>query len=138
MSGTALGSVQDAIHDRLTGDVTLAALIPGGVRDHAPKGTAYPYIAIGDATERPFRTFGRGGHEAVFTLDVWGEKRGFKDLQAIVDRATTILEATPLVVAGHAFVYCNFEDAIQLRDPVDDEHERRHIVARYRVITQDT
>jgi hypothetical protein len=140
MSGSAMSPVQAAIYARLTGDATLMntlLLNGGGVKDHVPAGTPFPYINIGEMVETPFRTFGRNGHETVPTLHIWGSVLGYKPLQAILDRVNTLLEGTPLTVSGHQTVYVNFEDAQALPDFADDESELRHIVAHYRIVTQD-
>lgn len=138
MSGSAMWSVQTAIYGRLTGDSTLMALLPGGVNDHLPTPTAFPYIVLGEMIETPFRTFGKNGHETVPTLRIWGDALGYKKIKDIYDRVTTLLEGTPLTVAGHGTVLVNFEDAQAVPDFADDNTELRQIVAHYRIITQDS
>ena len=132
-----MGPVQTAIYGRLTGDATLMALLPGGVKDHVPAGTPFPYVQIGEMVEGPFRAFARNGHDTVPTIRIWGAALGYKGLQAIYDRITTLLEGTPLTVAGHSAVMVWFEDAQSVPDFADDDTELRQIIAHYRVVTQD-
>jgi hypothetical protein len=141
MSGSAMSPVQAAIYTRLTTDATLmnTLLLGGsGVKDHVPAGSPMPYINIGEMVETPFPTMGRRGHQDVATLHIWGSALGFKPLQAILDRVNTLLDDFALVVSGHQTVRLAFEDAQALPDFADDESELRHIVAHYRVTTQDT
>lgn len=138
MSGSLMGPLQAAMYARLTGDATLMALLPGGVKDHVPANTPFPYIAIGEAVETPHRTMGKNGHEDVPTLRIWGSQLGYKNLQAILDRATTVLEGTPLTISGHSSVLLWYEDAQSVPDFADDDTELRQIIAHYRVVALDS
>ena len=132
-----MGPVHAAIYGRLTGDATLMTLLPGAVRDHVPANNPFEYIAIGEMIETPFRTLGRNGHDDMVTLRIWSDKQGYKTAQSILDRATTLLEGTPLTVTGHPTVMVWFEDAQSVPDLADDETELRQIIAHYRVVSQD-
>jgi hypothetical protein len=136
-----MSPVQAAIYTRLTTDATLMnTLLAGGsgVKDHVPAGSPFPYIQIGEMVETPFRTFTKQGHNTVPTLHIWGSALGFKKLQDILDRVNTLLDNYAITVSGHSTVSLLFEDAQALPDFADDESELRHIVAHYRLITQDS
>lgn len=134
MSGSALSRVQTAIYALLTGNGPFMAAAGSGVFDYVPDKEAFPYVTLGDATEIPFLVFGNNGHEQTLTLHIWSQARGFLECFGILDAMTTLLEATPLVVSGHATVLLNFDNATSLRDP---DGLTRHVAARYRIIVQD-
>jgi hypothetical protein len=138
MSGSGLWSIQKAVYTKLTGDATLMALVTG-VYDTAPDNARYPFIDIGDATEQPFRTFGRGGHETtinihIYTQDQVGGTAGFKPGMTILDRVSTLLDGQTLTVENHDTVLGNAEFVETLRE---SDGVTRHVIARFRLIIQD-
>ena len=135
MSGSGLLPVQEAVYALLTGDATLTAKVTG-VFDTVPDGQSAPYITIGDATELPFDTFGKDGHDQTLTIHIWSTStEGYSEAYDILDTLTTLLEDTALVVAGHQTVMVNSVDVNSFRE--DDQRRTRHVAARFRVIVQD-
>lgn len=129
---TALGPVQAAIYDVLSGDATLGALI-NGVFDDVPEGTAYPYVVIGEALGIPDNSHDRFGRETTETLHVWSDHRGFSQLSVIAARVVALLDHQPLTIAGHHHVVTRYEFGQQLKDP---DPSLRHTVLRFRVVTE--
>lgn len=138
MSGSAMDALHTAIYNRLTGDATLMAMIPSGVKDHVPANTPFPYIVLGEMVETPHRAFAKNGHEVVPTVRIWGSIKSYKPLQAIYDRVTTLLEGATLTLAGHSTVLLWFEDAQSVPDFADDDTELRQIIAHFRVVALDS
>lgn len=137
MSGTALWSGQSAIADRVKTDTG-----PGGVMgkvtgffDYVPDAKTFPYISIGEATESPNLTFGKNGHDNVFTVHIWSQKKGYKECYDILNALVLRLDGFEIVVSGHATVSLDYEGAEAMRDP---DGKTRHVAARFRLVTEDT
>lgn len=149
MSGSALDVVADAIVARLRADGGaggVATLATGGIHDEVPEGTEGEYVVVGGGdTERPFRTFDRNGHDATILLDVVSKPalnsasvvRGFKKARSLMSRIVTVIEATPLVVSGHATVMAQLDES-GVTTFTEPEGDVRRVVGRFRIITQDS
>lgn len=134
---TPVLEIQGAIYERLTTDVTLMALI-SGVFDWVPEGSAYPYIAIGEAMETPENSHGSFGRETLSMLHIWTRQRGYADGIEIADRVNSLLDhchatGNPLVLPNHDVISVRFEF---LQTLPDEDPEIRHIVLHYRICTE--
>jgi hypothetical protein len=128
--------VQQAIHDRLTGNAALMATI-SGVFDYVPEDVAYPYVVIGEATETPDNSHDRFGRQTVITLHVWSQYRGHAQGLAIAAKVTALLDHQPLTITGLHHVVTRFEFSQTLTDP-EPPGDIRHVVLRYMVVTEQT
>lgn len=100
MSGDAATALREAVHARLAGDAALAALLGGGgVHDTAPRGAAFPWIAVGAWRMRPLSEGGLCEHR--FDLAVRSRAAGRKEAEAIAARIEALLDDAALVPAGH-------------------------------------
>lgn len=134
-----MGSIQKAIYARLSADATLTSLGVLGVFDAVPHKQATPYIVIGDGTEIPFDTFGKGGHDdtvAIYTYTGGDESaEGFKPGLDIASRIATLLEDTALTIESHGTsVMCDCEFTQTLRE---EDGVERQVLQRFRVVCQD-
>lgn len=134
MSGTALWYGQKAIAARLKSDTAGVMAKVLGVFDYVPDAQKYPYVTLGEGTETPFLTFGRNGHEGVFTLHIWSQKKGYAECYDILNAVVARLDGFALVVEGHDTVLLNYESAESMRDP---DGITRHVAARFRLVTED-
>ncbi|HVK21370.1 MAG TPA: DUF3168 domain-containing protein [Actinokineospora sp.] len=126
---TAALPLQAAIHDRLTGDPDLMALV-ADVVDEVPEKQHYPYVQLGDVTEIPDDTHDRPGVEATITLHIWSRYRGWKQALVILGHLDRILHRRPLDVDGFAVRSVVREWHKTTRDP---DPTIRHIPVRFRV-----
>lgn len=133
---TSLWPVQTAVRAKLKADATLTALITN-VYDYVPEAAAYPYIVIGEALETPALAHDRFGRHTVPTLHVWDQYQGFKRVLEIGARVNALLDHQPLTITGLAHVVTRFEFSQTLTDP-DGDGDIRHLVLRYRVVTEQT
>jgi Protein of unknown function (DUF3168) len=129
---SSLLPIQQAIYNRLTGDSVLMAKVTG-VFDYVSDNQAFPYITIGEATSNPFRTFSRFGEEVTVTLHIWSRYDGSKEALEILNEMNRLLADQDLAVTGYDTVACFYEFSETLRDP---DGITRHLVVRYRIITQ--
>ena len=129
-----MAPVQAAVLQLLTADATLDALITG-VYDYLPEETPFPYVMVGEATESPVNAHDRYGRHTVVTLHVWSQYRGYAQALRIGGRVTALLDHQPLTVAGLDHVVTRYEFSQTLTDP-EAPGNIRHVVLRYRVVTQ--
>jgi hypothetical protein len=131
--GSPAKGIHTALYARLTGDVTLMALV-AGIFDHVPDGQAYPYVTIRGGSEVPDDTHTDDGRETVPLLTVWSQYRGSKQLYEIGDRIVTLLHDYPLEVTGWRTVRLSLD---LMESPLDDpDGVTRSLPIHFRVLTQ--
>ncbi|MFD6421707.1 DUF3168 domain-containing protein [Streptomyces sp. NPDC060198] len=126
--------IQRAVYAVLTGDEPLGALI-AGVYDYLPETADYPFVVIGEAIETPDNSHDRYGRQTVITLHVWTQARGHTEGLTVAARVTALLDHRPLVLDGLDHVSTRHEYSQTLTDP-EPPGNIRHVVLRYRVITE--
>jgi hypothetical protein len=101
--------IQTALHQRLTQDAALAALVKG-IHDEIPQalteeeipGDEYlPCIVWGDDKMQAYDTDGYLGYELYFNLHTWSKYKGRKELIAIHQRIKDLLHRYEFPIAGH-------------------------------------
>jgi hypothetical protein len=131
---SSLKAVQDAIFGVLHGDATLLALAP--VYNDVPDGTAYPYVEIGTATERPWHTLGGAtsgiGWNATVTVHIWSRYQGDLEALNILTRVTALLNFATLAVTGFTTALCEADQVKVLVEQVE-KVETRHVAAIFRI-----
>lgn len=86
MSADSSLDVQTGLLSKLSGASALTGLLAagaGGIYDHVPAGSAYPYVVIGMAVSRPLDTQGTTACDVTATIDVYSRAPDFKNLKAI-------------------------------------------------------
>lgn len=146
MSATAIPQLQTAMYAALTAAGTVTSKVTG-VFDAVPPNQPRPYVALGDFTELPNKTFGNNGHELTGTLHIYDQDgvafngvaaKGNARSAAILEAVITALEAMPSdAVQGHVLVDCEYEFGEPMREPDDNGGMYRHIPARFRVKLED-
>lgn len=131
---TALKEIQTAVYQTLSNDATLKGMVTG-IFDFVPENQAYPYVTIGDATEVPFRTFGRNGSNTTLVLHIWSRYKGFSEGLDILAQLNSLLDAQPIAVDGYDTVYLLYDSGEPMKDP---DGITRHIPARYRMVVQES
>jgi hypothetical protein len=126
--------VQQAVYARLTGDEQLMSTVTG-VFDYVPEDDVYPFIVIGESVETPDNRLRGFGRQTVITLHVWTQYRGYSQGLAIAARVTELLDHQPLTLTGLAHIATRFEFSQTLTDP-EPPGNIRHVVVRYRVVTE--
>lgn len=129
-----LSALQTALYSRLTGDAPLTALLAagaGGILDHVPAGTPFPYIVLGEATQTPIGT--QDGVDFDITLNIQGFSRynGFAEIQNIMSAISTALENAVFPVSGHQLVLCLSLDSSTL---LEGDGETRSSLQRFRIV----
>lgn len=126
--------VQGALHTVLAGDSALEDMVQG-IYDYTPESVPYPFVVLGEAIETPDNRHGGFGRQAVSTLHVWDQYRGYARVLRIGARITELLDHQPLAVPGLNHIVTRYEFGQTLTDP-EPPGNIRHLVLRYRVITE--
>lgn len=114
-------ALQLAIHDRLTGDAALLALLGAPrVFDHVPRGAAFPYVTFGAARVDDWSTDEISGASHTIILHVWSRATGRSQALAIVAAITDALARVPLDLDGQRLVLFRHE-ACDLTRQADGE-----------------
>lgn len=127
-------ALQQAIETRLKAHSAVTALVSSRVYDHAPQGTAFPYIEIGEDTTIPFETDTSVGGEHSLVLHIWSRYRGKKEVKQIQDAIYAALNRYDLPVSGAHTVLCEHETS---DSEIDPDGLTRHGTMTFRVILED-
>lgn len=133
---TSLSELQVAFYAQLTGDSTLMSMVTGVFDAGAiPTNQPFPYIALGDATERPQNAFGTRGYIASQTLHIWDNSHGFATCTRILANMNRLLDQQLLSLATQKHVYTLYDFSQTMNDPGLDNV--RHMPVRYQTFTQE-
>lgn len=94
----------------------------------------FPYVVIGDDTDRPWDTDDRLGAEVTVTLHIWSRKPSYAEAKAIAAAISRKLHRKPINASGARVVDCLREFTNFARD---DDGKTRHGVVRYRLTLQE-
>lgn len=135
---SSLSEVLTAVYTELTGDATLMGMITGVFDFGAvPANQAFPYITIGDSSEKPDNAFGTRGYVATHKMHIWDSQfGGFQKSQQILARMNTLLDQQPMTLATLHFVFFLYQQAIPMNDPGEDKI--LHTSVEYVSFTQET
>jgi hypothetical protein len=125
----ASAALQVAVYQRLNGNVGTGV----AVFDEVPSGTAYPYVVIGETTERPWLTHTEDGSEETVLIHVWSDAKGAMEAKTILAAINARLHRVNLTLTGGAVAQLVrvFKDVF--REPTDVPGETlRHGVIRFR------
>ncbi|HMN37963.1 MAG TPA: DUF3168 domain-containing protein [Hyphomicrobium sp.] len=127
-------ALQQALHAALTSDANVLAALGGSrIYDDVPERAQFPYVTIGQTTERDWSTGSDEGSEHTVTLHVWSRGAGRKEANAIMAAACAALHDAPLALEGHRLINLRHEFSDARRDP---DGETFHGTARFRAITE--
>jgi hypothetical protein len=128
-------AAQELVFAALNGNLTGC-----GVYDTAPflpegaPATSFPYVVIGNDTNRPWDTDDQRGAEITLTLHFWSRTDGFKQVKALMDQAYGILHRAILTKAGYSVTDCLMEFSDAMNDP---DGKTKHGIQRYRMTVQE-
>jgi hypothetical protein len=94
-----------AIHQRLSGDAGLTALIGlDGIRDRLLARPRLPAIVIGEMETRDLSTVAGPGEEHFLALEIWSEGDGRRQVLEIAGKVTALLDDAALALDGAVLV----------------------------------
>ena len=111
MPTAASAALRAAVHDALSTDSALAALLGGAkVYDEPPRAAAFPYVTLGETRIADWSTGSDTGEEHQLTLHAWSRQGGHAQAHMIAGALLQALDDAPLTLADHRLV--NFRFAV--------------------------
>lgn len=102
---TAANAFLAAIHQRLTGDAALTAIIAAdGVRDRLLPRATLPCVVFGEMETRDYSTSTEGGEEHFLMLEIWSDGEGRRQAQEIAGLVRGLLHDAALALPGAVLV----------------------------------
>lgn len=131
---TAAAALRAAIHQALTNDGALTALLGGtSVYDEPPKGAAFPYVTLGEARVANVAADEAPAEEHQLTLHVWSRQGGHREAHLVTGAVMRALDDAPLAVAAHRLVNLRFALADVRREA---DGRTYHVLVRFRAVTE--
>ena len=131
---SASAALRAAIHDALTADGALTALLGGPkVFDEVPRGAAFPYVTLGEARVTDFSTGTEPGEEHQITLHAWSRQGGHREAHLISGALLQALDDAPLALTDHRLVNLRFATADVRRET---DGRTYHALVRFRAMTE--
>jgi hypothetical protein len=106
---------------------------PPRVFDTPPRGTAFPYIVIGDDTESDWSTATEDGSEHAIVIHVWSRADGRKEAKLVADAVRDTLDGAELSVTGQALIDIRYLETSYTRE---SDGETIHAVLRFRAVLE--
>lgn len=131
---TAAAALRAAIHNALTADGALLALLGGPkIYDEPPQNAQLPYVTLGEARVADFSTGSEAGEEHRLTLHAWSRQGGHREANLIAGALLQALDDAPLSLSGHRLVNLRFALA-DIRREADGR--TYHALVRFRAVTE--
>ncbi len=109
MSADSLWDVQTGVYALLTTTPALTSLLANGaagVLDHAPAGTAFPYVLLGAAEAQPSDTQGFSGNEVTLAIETYSRAGGMEETRKIMSAIYDALHNAAFAVPNQVLVQC--------------------------------
>jgi hypothetical protein len=132
---SASWALQQAIFATLCASDDIKDLVddPPRIFDTPPRGTAFPYIVIGDDTESDWSTATEAGSEHAVVIHAWSRADGHKEAKLIADTVRDTLDGAELAVTGQALIGIRYLDTAFTRE---SDGETIHAVLRFRAVME--
>lgn len=128
-------AAQQIVFTALNGNLSAPVYDDVAVLPDGQPRSGFPYVMIGNDTNRPFDTDDTVGASATVTIHVWSKSPGFKECKAILGEIFALLNRAALTKAGFNVVDCLWDYSDTSIDP---DGETRHGVTRYRLTIQES
>lgn len=134
-----LWEFQASLTTILTHDTTLMTTVKG-VYDLVPQNQVYPYVVIGESTEKQSDVLNSNQNPRGFlvttTLHIWSQYSGFKEALQIKRRIYELLHRNETAIALNGFTctWIMHDFSTSLRDP---DGLTRHVPTRYRAFFEE-
>lgn len=130
MPSSAMLVVQDAVRVALEGDAGFTT----PVLDYVPDTQAFPYVKVGETTERPDPRQDREGWDLTVTVHVFSQHKGWGEAKQIVDELCRVLHRALLPLEDGTMWRLTYDNAWTLEEYAQGSSIlTRHIPVQFRV-----
>ena len=134
MPTAAAAALRAAVHDALTADAALAALLGGPkIYDEPPRAAEFPYVTLGETRISDYSTGEAPSEEHQLTLHAWSRQGGHAQAHMIAGALLQALDDAPLPLADHSLVNFRFAVADVRREA---DGRTYHALVRFRAVTE--
>ncbi len=134
MPTAASAALRAAVHDALTADAALNALLGGPkIYDEPPRSAAFPYVTLGETRIADYSTGSEPGEEHQLTLHAWSRQGGHAQAHLIAGALLQALDDCPLTLADNHLVNFRFAVADVRREA---DGRTYHALVRFRAVTE--
>ena len=106
---------------------------PPRVFDAPPRAAAFPYIVVGDDTERDWSTATEPGSEHALQVHVWSRANGHREAKLVAEAVRGALDGAELAVTGQALIDIRYLETNFTRE---SDGETTHAVLRFRAVLE--
>ena len=134
MPTAAAAALRAAVHDALTADASLTALLGGAkIYDEPPRAAAYPYVTLGETRISDYSDGDGPGEELQLTVHAWSRQGGHREAHMIAGALLQALDDAPLNLTDHTLVNFRFAVADVRREA---DGRTYHALVRFRAVTE--
>ena len=134
MAIPSIKAFQKSVYEALKANATLMAMV-GGIFDHVPQGSDYPYIVFGESNEKSWFNRERLGSEQMLTLVVFSRGRGRKECLEIMEKIHATLHQVSLTVEAQLLISIRYHSS---RVALEDDGATYKGLIQFRAILQES
>ena len=113
-------------------------LATGGLYNHVPQASSFPYARIDAASEIRDDHFGQPGKSVLVQVHVFSQYRGDLEALDIVSKAIELLHYVAHSVDNHTLVTMQYDQTTPAGDELLDGVLTGHWVAQFRALVEET
>jgi len=134
---SAAWALQEAVFATLANDDGIKDAVgnPPRLFDAVPRGTAFPYIVIGDDKESDWSTATDRGSEHALTIHVWSRAAGRKEARLAAEAVRNALDGAELALDGQTLIDIRWLDTDVAKEP---DGETLHAKLRFRAVLEQS
>jgi hypothetical protein len=130
---SASWALQQAVFATLSASEAVRDLAGERVFDAVPRGSAFPYIVVGDASETNASTATEEGSEHTLEIRIWSRGGGTREIKLVAEAVREALDGAELTLDGQALIDLRFTSADFARET---DGETYRAVMRFRAVTE--
>jgi len=130
---SASWALQQAVFAALSVNEAVRDVAGERVYDAVPRGSAFPYIVVGDASETSAATATEQASEHAIEIRIWSRGGGMREIKLAACAVRDALDGAGLALTGHTLVDLRFVSADFARQT---DGETYRAVVRFRAFTE--
>ena len=126
-------ALQQAIFAALSSDSGVIDAVGERIFDAVPRGSAYPYIVIGDDKESDWSTATEPGSSHALTIHIWSRAAGRRETRLAAEAVIAALNGAELALTGQTLIDLRWLESESTRE---SDGETVHAQLRFRAVTE--